>query len=301
MKVTDWWEADQEAIKEAKKTYEDLLNESLIDDIEQQRDDTVSSLEDQIAALEKYVEAWDEVLDKFDTEKNKSMAELFLGENWEEMVEKLDPNIVEEFSDAYYELQKQLEDTEKQIEDLTKRQEEEEKYWDELIENLENYQEKWDDIADSYEDAQNALLASQKLGADWERQILEQRLDVLENFKNRYNALLSEIERVEGMSDDQASGYHSGIGGFAQGGEVDYTGLAMLHGTPSRPEYVLNNDQMRNLLSNLTRPQVISNYNSSSSGIVNNYSFGNIELPNVSNAQQFVNELKSLVNTTRHQ
>jgi hypothetical protein len=32
------------------------------------------------------------------------------------------------------------------------------------------------------------------------------------------------------------------------GGPVSYTGLAMLHGSPSKPEYVLNNDQAYNLL-----------------------------------------------------
>ena len=90
------------------------------------------------------------------------------------------------------------------------------------------------------------------------------------------------------------------IPGYANGGMVDYTGLAMLHGSKSKPEFVLNNDQMRNMLSTLTRPQVTSNL-PTSSGAVNNYNFGNIELPNVTNAKQFVTELKSLVNITKHQ
>ena len=34
-------------------------------------------------------------------------------------------------------------------------------------------------------------------------------------------------------------------------GPVTYTGLAMLHGTPSKPEYVLNSDQAYNLLRNM--------------------------------------------------
>lgn len=42
--------------------------------------------------------------------------------------------------------------------------------------------------------------------------------------------------------------------GYADGikqGPVTYTGLAMLHGSPGKPEYVLNNDQAYNLLYNL--------------------------------------------------
>lgn len=41
--------------------------------------------------------------------------------------------------------------------------------------------------------------------------------------------------------------YASGI----EEGPVTYTGLAMLHGTPSKPEYILNSDQAYNLLRNM--------------------------------------------------
>ena len=92
----------------------------------------------------------------------------------------------------------------------------------------------------------------------------------------------------------------SDIVGYKNGGMVDYTGLAMLHGTKSKPEFVLNNDQMKSMLSNFIRPQTSSNL-SSKNASVTNYNFGNIELPNVSNAKQFVTELKSLVNITKHQ
>jgi hypothetical protein len=41
------------------------------------------------------------------------------------------------------------------------------------------------------------------------------------------------------------------IGGYANGGVVSKTGLAMLHGTPSKPEYVLNSEQFSNLVSKM--------------------------------------------------
>ncbi|MBQ7276036.1 MAG: hypothetical protein IJS58_02185, partial [Bacilli bacterium] len=110
-----------------------------------------------------------------------------------------------------------------------------------------------------------------------------------------------EIDKVDNMSTNQASNYTPyALPGYADGGEVNYTGLAMLHGTPSKPEYVLNNDQMRNLLSNLVNPRVVSNVTNGGTSIYN-YNFDRIELPNVSNANQFLRELKSLVNTTRNQ
>lgn len=295
------WTADQDAIRDAKKTYEDLLKSATVDEIEKQKDATINSLEDQIKSLQEYIDSWDNVLNKFDNEKNRNLADLLLGENWTEMVSQLDPDVVNDFSNAYYYLQKNLEETEQTIEELNKKKEEEDKYWDNLIDDLDKYKDKWGEVSDSYEESQNALAASQILGANWEKEILDKRLDVLENFKNQYNRILSEIDKVEGMTDDQASSYNvPKIPGFASGGEVDFTGLAMLHGSPNSPEYVLNNNQMRNLLTSLTKPQVVSKL-SGGNNTVNNYSFGSIELPNVNNAQQFVNELKSILNITKNQ
>ena len=295
------WEADSKAIEEAKRNYDDLVHQASVKELEKQKDSTVKSLEEQIEALEAYINSWDEVFDKFNNEKNTNLANLLLGENWTEMVSNLDPQVVEDFSNAYYDLQKNIEETEKQIEDLNKLKEEEDEYWDKLINDLKEYKGQWSDIANIYEDAQDALKAKQLIGAEWERQILEQRLDVLENFKNKYNAILAEIDKVDNMSTNNASGYNPySLPGYSNGGEVDFTGLAMLHGSKSRPEYVLNNDQMKNLLSNLTKPQYTSNFGAGGSQIINNYSFGNIDLPNVNNAQQFINELKSLVNTTKN-
>lgn len=296
------WTTDAEAIRDAKKTYEDLLESATTKEIEDQKNATINSLEEQITALQDYIDSWDKVFDKFDNEKNRNLADILLGDNWTEMVSQLDPQIVDDFSDAYYELQKNLEETEKQIEELNKQKEEEDEYWDKLIDDLKNYKDEWSDIADVYEEAQNALKARQIMGANWEKEILDKRLDVLENFKNKYNAILAEIDKVDNMSTNEASGYTAlRLPGYANGGEVDYTGLAVLHGTPNKPEYVLNNSQMRNLLSNLTRPQTVSAFGNVGGSVTNNYSFGNIELPNVTNARQFANELKSLLNITKNQ
>lgn len=295
------WEADQKAIADAKKTYDDLIHSSTIEDIEKQKVAIGKSLEDQIDALNNYVDSWEDVLSKYGDDKDHSLATKLLGENWQELASQLDPQIVKDFSDAYYQLQKSLDDTDQQIEQLNKLKEESEKYWDELIDGLKKYKDKWGDVSEDYQDAQNKLIANQVLIADWEKNILDQRLEALENFKNKYNTIMDAINLVNNMSDDNASSYNTPtLPGFSKGGEVDFTGLAMLHGTPSRPEYVFNNDQIRNILSNITKPQVTSAFAGGNGTSVNNYNFGNIELPNVNNAQQFISELKSLVNTTRN-
>lgn len=92
----------------------------------------------------------------------------------------------------------------------------------------------------------------------------------------------------------------SDIVGYKNGGIVDYTGLAMLHGSPSKPEFVFNNEQTKKILSMIMNPN-IKHKDLSGNTTTNTYNFGNIELPNVNNVKQFMAEVKSLVNTTKHQ
>lgn len=254
---------------------------------------------------------------------------------------------------------------EQKIADLEKRKEEELSAIDAQIKAWEDYKKAWEDVTDSYEFEQAKQILAQQLGADAEAKILQQKIEQVKEYAEKYKATMAEIEKLENTPADKLSGYNtptstnvssgsssgssgsssktytvksgdtlSGIGskygvswqkiynanksvigsnpnriypgqtltipGYANGGMVDYTGLAMLHGTKSKPEFVLNNDQMRNMLSSLTRPQITSNL-PTGGGAVTNYNFGNIELPNVTNAKQFVTELKSLVNITKHQ
>lgn len=63
----------------------------------------------------------------------------------------------------------------------------------EIIDNLSEYRDKWQEVADEYEIRQNELMANQILGADWEKNILDGRTDVLENFKNQYISIQQAI------------------------------------------------------------------------------------------------------------
>lgn len=278
-----------------------------------------------------------------------------LGWQWE-----ADQEAIKEAQEALDEF-----NNEQKIAELEKRKEEELSAIDAQIKAWEDYKKAWEDVTDSYEFEQAKQILAQQLGADAEAKILQQKIEQVKEYAEKYKATMAEIEKLENTPADKLNGYStptstnvssgspsgssgsssktytvksgdtlSGIGskygvswqkiynanksvignnpnriypgqtltipGYANGGMVDYTGLAMLHGTKSKPEFVLNNDQMRNMLSTLTRPQVTSNL-PTSSGAVNNYNFGNIELPNVTNAKQFVTELKSLVNITKHQ
>lgn len=334
-----------EKLNKLKKEQEEYYDQ-LIEDKEKANEETEKELE--LARLQ-------EALANAQKEKTKRVWREGIGWVWE-----ADQEAIREAQEALDEF-----NNEQEIDALEKQKEEAISAIEEQIDAWEKYKESWEDVADDYETQQARITLAQQLGANAEAAILQQRLDVLEQYKSKYLATMAEIEKLENTPADKLNGYNtptstnvssgnssgssgsssktytvrsgdtlSGIGskygiswkkiydanksvigsnpnriypgqtltipGYANGGMVDYTGLAMLHGSKSKPEFVLNNDQMRNMLSSLTRPQTTSNL-PTGGGAVTNYNFGNIELPNVTNARQFVTELKSLVNITKHQ
>lgn len=97
----------------------------------------------------------------------------------------------------------------------------------------------------------------------------------------------------------------SGPYSFSDGienGPVTYTGLAMLHGSPSSPEYVLNSDQAGTLLKNLATMTMspyqapkVDSYNRGEGSTVYQFT-GDLNLPNVQRPDQFFNELLKQAN-----
>ena len=88
----------------------------------------------------------------------------------------------------------------------------------------------------------------------------EGRFDEAEKYAEKANAKVQSSDYTGSIAEvkfNKETGKYEGIKktGYSDGlksGPVTYTGLAMLHGTPQEPEYVLNNDQAYNLLYNLS-------------------------------------------------
>ncbi len=101
---------------------------------------------------------------------------------------------------------------EEQIESLEKEMEKATDVIDEQIDALSNYADMWSDVADEYEHAQNDMLASQILGANYEEEILNQRMATLEIFKNNY------IAAQNAMAEANRKVYESQVTGAQQNG-----------------------------------------------------------------------------------
>ncbi len=78
---------------------------------------------------------------------------------------------------------------ETQMESLEQEMENAVKGLDSQIHALESYKEAWAEISSIYEEQQNRLIAAEILGADWETQILNGRLDTLRSFTEQYIAM----------------------------------------------------------------------------------------------------------------
>ncbi|MBD5496372.1 MAG: hypothetical protein HDR11_01215 [Lachnospiraceae bacterium] len=78
---------------------------------------------------------------------------------------------------------------ETQIELLKEEMENATKSLDNQIDALEAYKDKWNEISDVYQKQQDKLLAAEVMGAEWERDILNGRLDTLRSFTEQYIAL----------------------------------------------------------------------------------------------------------------
>ena len=88
--------------------------------------------------------------------------------------------------------------------------------------------------------------------------------------------------------DKAQKGYADGI----ENGPVTYTGLSMLHGTYSKPEYVLNSDQAYNLLRNLATTKLPEYTSTLSQDMGLSYVIqGDVVLENCDDPAQFWNQV----------
>ena len=287
--------------KNAQSAAVSLLDKEL-DKLEDLKDETEKYYDDLIKAKEKANEETEkeielaklqEALENAKNNKTKRVYVQGLGWQWVADQQAID------------EAQKALDDftREQEIADLESQKEAAIQAIEDQIDNMKKYRDSWKEIVDGYEEEQNRLLLAQIMGANAENDILNQRLEVLEEFRDKYLAILRDLDMINNATADSISqdGVELSSGGsFANGGVVDYTGFAKVHGSASRPEVMLNNSQAAALYSMLNRPQ-FSALKFAGGGSTQVYNFDNLVLPNVTNARQFLNELKTITNIRKNQ
>ena len=284
---------DEQAIKEAQEALDEFNKEQ-----------ETNGIDKQIEALEKYKEAWSNVSSDYEKEQQKLLLAQQFGADAEEKILNKRLDILEEYRKRYLETLKQISDIEK-------------KTAEEILGVTSGTSTGTG--GGSGASGQAGLVSSIKAVFGQGRKnnkndvkALQQALMALGYSLPKYGAdgkwgsetlrALKKFQKDNGLKADGIVGKNTKSAfakkGYANGGVVDYTGYAMVHGSVNYPEVMLNNRQAAKLYSMLSHPAYNRVGNTNNTTQV--YNFDKLVLPNVKNANQFLSELKALVNITKN-
>ena len=224
------------AVKQAQEEYEKALNDSKVAQLEKERDEAVKPIEDQIKALEDYKKAWSEALNHYERVQNEMYAQTIFGSNWRSAAFNADANMVNSFVSIYDGLQNQLHNI---IEPQIEQKERDIEAIDKQIEaynELKTQQQSYLDFINTYSKEFSKAIGEQK-------KALEEFLKLVKEGKDQ-SGIFRAFDTVMQYYDKT---YASQLPGYANGGTANFTGQAMLHGTSSRAELILNNADARKL------------------------------------------------------
>lgn len=170
-------ESEKEILEKQKESKDNALS-AVIDLI----DDQIKGIDDEIDAMKKLNDERQEALtlqqrqaayDKANSQKTNKV--LTKDKGW---VYKADEDAIREAEQALADAR-----FDKRVSDLEKERE-----------KLEEYKNMWEELPDLFDKQQNRLLAAEQLGANWERNVLDQRLDVYNRFKDGYLGVQQDIK-----------------------------------------------------------------------------------------------------------
>lgn len=200
-----FYSIDQDAYKDAQQNLQDIKNEEVIKKLEDEQD----ALDDSIELLEKYRDLWNDIADAYKKKTNEALAVALWGENYEKLILQNRTKDIEAFKDKYLEIQSKIDDNKSLIDS-----------YQEKVDYYNKLKEQWSDISSAYEKEQQRMYAAQILGANWEKDVLDGRLDVLSKFRDQYLEIQRQmtqaaLDGARARNDAAASG---GTGGSSGGG-----------------------------------------------------------------------------------
>lgn len=256
------YETDQSAVDEAKsaltqyKKQQDTKKE--IKRLEDIRDATIDSVEQQIKYWQKYKDEWGNVTDNYTTEQNKLLAEQVLGISLEgENWEKRLGNL-QDYVDRYNEIMSTLKTRYKSYDD----DDDDEEFGDEL-----DPDEQWTD--------KEPIYSSGSGGDNWYE-------DDTSHGPGAY-------------ANGTTKGYGLSMVG-EKGRELRVLGSRSNEGDGIIPNHLTENLMQLGKFSPTQWLNSIVGKMGGQSAPIYNYAFENLTLPNVTNAQSFIDELKNLKN-----
>lgn len=202
-----FYSIDQDAYKDAQQNLQDIKNEEVIKKLEDEQD----ALDDSIELLEKYRDLWNDIADAYKKKTNEALAVALWGENYEKLILQNRTQDIEAFKDKYLEIQSKIDDNKSLIDS-----------YQEKVDYYNKLKEQWNEISSAYEKEQQRMYAAQILGANWEKDVLDGRLDVLNQFRDQYLEIQRQMTQaaLDGARarNNAVASEGSGSGGSSGGG-----------------------------------------------------------------------------------
>lgn len=252
-------QTDTEAVEKAQADYDKALNESKIDELEKQRDSETAIYDERIEEYENYKQAWQDVVDSYQKSQDEITAATILGSDWRERVLNKDSGVLSSFAGNYESYQNrlhnviepQIEDTQNVINSLEKqisKQNELKENNQTLIDNLTKTNTAYTSMVDKVvSDTERLSNAADKAMTAWNKLLGGAVGNVLNNASSAIAPQFSNLWRQDWTG-----------GSYANGGVIDFTGKADVHGSPSKPEVVFNSSEAKKLY-NLVRGMSLNN------------------------------------------
>ena len=254
------YETDQSAVDEAKTALTQYKKEQdtkkEIKRLEDIRDATINSVEEQIKYWQKYKDEWGSVTDNYTTEQNKLLAEQVLGISLEGENWEKRLGNLQDYVDRYNEIMSTLKTRYKSYDD------DDEEFGDEL-----DSEEHWTDKEPSYSHGSG--------GDNWYE-------DDTSHGPGAY-------------ANGTTKGYGLSMVG-EKGRELRVLGSRSNEGDGIIPNHLTENLMQLGKFSPTQWLNSIVGKMGGQSAPIYNYAFENLTLPNVTNAQSFIDELKNLKN-----
>lgn len=197
-----FYDIDQDAYKDAQQNLQDIKNEEVIKKLEDEQD----ALDDSIELLEKYRDLWNDIADAYKKKTNEALAVALWGENYEKLILQNRTQDIEAFKDKYLEIQSKIDDNKSLIDS-----------YQEKVDYYNKLKEQWSDISSAYEKEQQRMYAAQILGANWEKDVLNGRLDVLSQFRDQYLEIQRQMTQAA-LDGERARNAAAASGGSSSGG-----------------------------------------------------------------------------------
>ena len=326
--------ANTDAQEKAKKAHDELVNslkdvadayktaakymssqiDNEINALEKRKDAIEDSYNAQIQAIQ---DANDAIEEQMELEKaQQALAEakkkrqlVFTGGQFQ-YVE--DAKAIAEAQENLNEVVRQQE-LEKQVENLENARDAELKAIDDQIAGWEKYKEQWESLADSYQEQQDKLIAQQVLGIKLEGDNWQKRLTNAQAFVDQYKKIMAQLDVLEGSDTSTPKSAKTvlnqaktlGTKGFANGTSSTPAGIYKVGEAGSelmigRGNGVIPHNLTENLmkLGQFSPSEWVNSIKGTFAGKTQTVvqQFGDISLPNVSNASQFVEQLKQFKN-----